>query len=41
VGHIEPLVQRFIVPEAMGRAWLKHKVGLLEHIIPRLYPRQD
>lgn len=38
---LNPLLHRFVFPEAMGHAWLKHnieEVGLLEHIIPRLYP---
>ncbi|MEX0954878.1 MAG: hypothetical protein WDZ83_06680 [Rhizobiaceae bacterium] len=38
---VNPLIHRFVFPEAMGRAWLRHnveEVGLLEHIIPRLYP---
>lgn len=36
-----PLIHRLAFPEAMGRAWLRHnveEVGLLEHIVPRLYP---
>jgi hypothetical protein len=36
---INAVVRRFIFPEAMGRAWLKHnveEVGLLEHIVPAL-----
>jgi hypothetical protein len=35
------LIRRAVFSEAMGRAWLKHnveEVGLLEHIIPRIYP---
>jgi DAPG hydrolase-like protein len=39
---VNPLIYRAIFPEAMGRAWLKHnveEVGLLEHIIPLVYPR--
>jgi hypothetical protein len=38
---INPLIYRFIFPEAMGRAWLKHnieEVGLLEHMLPVLWP---
>ena len=38
---LNPLVHRLVFPEAMGRAWLKHnveEVGLLEHIVPRIYP---
>ena len=38
---LNPLIHRMLFPEAMGRAWLKHnveEVGLLEHIIPLLYP---
>jgi len=34
------LIHRHVFTEAMGRGWLKHnveEVGLLEHIIPRLY----
>jgi hypothetical protein len=41
---LNPAVHRMIFTEAMGRAWLKHnieEVGLLEHIIPRIYPRRD
>jgi hypothetical protein len=37
---LNPLLHRIAFPEAMGRAWLRHnveEVGLLEHIIPRLY----
>jgi hypothetical protein len=40
-GILNPLMHRLVFPEAMGRAWLKHnveEVGLLEHIIPLLYP---
>lgn len=36
-----PLIHRTIFTEAMGHAWLRHnveEVGLLEHIIPRVYP---
>ncbi len=36
------VIHRYIFSEAMGRAWLTHnveEVGLLEHIVPRLYPR--
>jgi hypothetical protein len=38
---LNPILHNTIFPEAMGHAWLKHnveEVGLLEHIIPRLYP---
>jgi hypothetical protein len=38
---LNPMIHRFVFGEAMGRAWLKHnveEVGLLEHIIPALYP---
>jgi hypothetical protein len=38
---VNPVVHRFIFPEAMGRAWLKHnveEVGLLEHMLPLLWP---
>lgn len=38
---VNPLLHRFVFTEAMGRAWLRHnveEVGLLEHIIPELYP---
>jgi len=42
VGAIlNPLIHRMIFTEAMGRAWLRHnveEVGLLEHIVPRIYP---
>ena len=37
-----PLIHRFIFTKAMGRAWLKHnieEVGLLEHILPGIYPQ--
>lgn len=39
---LNPLLHRLAFGEAMGRAWLRHnveEVGLLEHIVPRLYPR--
>ena len=35
------LIRHAVFSEAMGRAWLKHnveEVGLLEYIIPRIYP---
>lgn len=35
------VIRRSLLPVAMGRAWLKHnieEVGLLEHIIPLIYP---
>jgi hypothetical protein len=38
---LNPLVHRAVFTEAMGRAWLRHnveEVGLLEHIVPRIYP---
>lgn len=38
---VNPLIHRMVFSEAMGRAWLRHnveEVGLLEHIIPRIYP---
>jgi hypothetical protein len=38
---LNPLIHRAIFPEAMGLAWLRHnveEVGLLEHIIPLIYP---
>ena len=38
---LNPILHRMFFPEAMGRAWLKHnieEVGLLEHIIPLIYP---
>jgi hypothetical protein len=38
---LNPFVHRFVFPEAMGNAWLKHnieEVGLLEHLLPRLHP---
>ena len=41
---VNPLIHRLIFPEDMGRAWLNHnveEVGLLEHIVPLLYPRQS
>jgi hypothetical protein len=37
---LNPLIHRAIFSEAMGYAWLQHnveEVGLLEHIIPRIY----
>ena len=40
---LNPLIHSTIFPEAMGYAWLRHnveEVGLLEHIIPRIYPRE-
>jgi hypothetical protein len=41
VGRLlNQLIRRAIFTEAMGHAWLKHnieEVGLLEHIIPRIY----
>lgn len=39
---VNPLLHRIVFPERMGRAWLKHnveEVGILEHILPRIYPR--
>jgi hypothetical protein len=42
VGAIlNPLLHAAIFTEAMGRAWLRHnveEVGLLEHIVPLIYP---
>jgi hypothetical protein len=38
---LNPLIHRALFTEAMGYAWLRHnveEVGLLEHIIPRIYP---
>jgi hypothetical protein len=38
------LIHSVMFTEAMGRAWLRHnveEVGLLEHIIPRIYPGRD
>ncbi len=38
---LNPLLHRYVFTEAMGRAWMKHnieEVGLLEHLLPRLYP---
>ncbi len=38
---LNPFLHKFLFPEAMGRAWLRHnveEVGLLEHMIPRLHP---
>jgi hypothetical protein len=38
---INPLIHRMLFPEVMGRAWLRHnieEVGLLEHLIPVIYP---
>ena len=40
---LNPLMHRVIFTEAMGNAWLRHnieEVGLLEHIIPCIYPRK-
>lgn len=39
---INTAIRRTIFREAKGRAWLRHnveEVGLLEHIIPAIYPR--
>jgi hypothetical protein len=39
---LNPLVHRAVFTEAMGHAWLRHnveEVGLLEHIVPLIYPR--
>lgn len=36
------ILHRHVFTEPMGRAWLRHnveEVGLLEHIVPLLYPR--
>lgn len=45
IGRIlNRLVHDMVFTEAMGRAWLRHnveEVGLLEHIIPRIYPGRD
>jgi hypothetical protein len=41
---INPIVRNAMFTEAMGRAWLRHnveEVGLLEHIIPRIYPGRE
>ncbi len=41
---INPIVHRTMFTEAMGRAWLKHnieEVGLLEHMLPLLYPQSQ
>jgi hypothetical protein len=42
VSHaLNRILHKTLFPEAMGRAWLKHnieEVGLLEHIIPLIYP---
>jgi hypothetical protein len=38
---LNPFLHRFVFDEAMGRAWIQHnieEVGLLEHLLPRLYP---
>ena len=44
VRHIlNPFLHRFVFTERMGRAWLRHnveEVGALEHIVPRIYPKQ-
>jgi hypothetical protein len=37
---LNPLIHNALFTEAMGHAWLRHnveEVGLLEHIIPRIY----
>jgi hypothetical protein len=37
---LNPLIHHALFTEAMGRAWLRHnieEVGLLEHILPRIY----
>lgn len=37
---VNPLIHRTVFPEAKGWAWLRHnieEVGLLEHILPRIY----
>ena len=39
---LNPLIHRAVFTEAMGHAWLRHnveEVGLLEHIVPLIYPR--
>lgn len=39
---INQIIHRHVFPEAKGRAWLKHnveEVGLLEHIVPLIYPK--
>jgi hypothetical protein len=41
---INPLIRNAIFTEAMGYAWLRHnveEVGLLEHIIPRIYTGRE
>lgn len=38
---VNPIIHRAVFSEEMGRAWLRHnveEVGLLEHIVPLLYP---
>lgn len=38
---VNSIIRRTIFPEAMGRGWLRHnveEVGLLEHIVPSIYP---
>jgi hypothetical protein len=38
---LNPLIHRTLFTKAMGRAWLRHnieEVGLLEHILPLIYP---
>jgi hypothetical protein len=40
---LNSLIHHMIFTEAMGRSWLRHnveEVGLLEHIIPRIYPAE-
>jgi hypothetical protein len=41
---LNPLIHDMMFTEAMGRAWLRHnveEVGLLEHIVPRIYPGRE
>lgn len=41
---LNPIVHRALFTEAMGHAWLRHnveEVGLLEHIVPPIYPGSD
>lgn len=38
---VNPAIHRLLFTETMGRAWLKHnveEVGLLEHMLPGIYP---
>jgi DAPG hydrolase PhiG domain len=41
---LNPVIHKAMFTEAMGHAWLQHnveEVGLLEHIIPQIYPGRE